>query len=116
MSPRRHPTRDESLAWWRSHKLRDHGNGGALRQTTRGGDRRPRAALDRTVELLQPQTAECPVPVLQEMVQEIVHEDDHEEETLQSDAETAMKVTINDTYTLPSVVTTGKTQRFHPDH
>ena len=42
----------------------------------------------------------CPVPAPQEMVQEIVSEDDHEEKTLQSDAETAKKVTINDAYTL----------------
>ena len=49
------------------------------------------------------------------MVQEIVSDDDHREETLQSDAETAKKATINEAYTLPSVVTTGKTQRFIQD-
>ena len=38
-------------------------------------------------------------------------EDDHEEETSQSDAETAKKVTTNETYTLLSIVTTGKAQR-----
>ena len=35
-----------------------------------------------------------------------MHEDDHEEETLQSDAETVKKVTINEISTLLSVVTT----------
>ena len=57
----------------------------------------------------------CPVPVPQEMVQEIVSNDDHEEETLQSGAETAKKVTINETYTLLSIVTTSKAQRFIQD-
>ena len=42
-------------------------------------------------------------------------DDDHEEETLQSDAETAKKVTINETHTLLSIVTTGKAQRFIQD-
>ena len=51
-----------------------------------------------------------PAPVHQEMVQEIVHEDDREEETLQSDAETAKKVTRNEDYTLLTVVTIGTTQ------
>ena len=59
----------------------------------------------------QPQTAECPFLVPQETVQEIVFEDDHEKETLQSDGETAKKVTTNETYTLLSIVTTGKAQR-----
>ena len=45
----------------------------------------------------QPQIVKCPVPVPQEMVQEIVQEDDHEEETLQTDAETAEKVTTSRT-------------------
>ena len=49
------------------------------------------------------------------MVQDIVSNDDHEEETLQSDAETAKKVTINETHTLLSIVTTGKAQRFIQD-
>ena len=37
-----------------------------------------------------------------------MHEDEHEEEYLQSDDETAMKVMINETSTLLSDVTTGK--------
>ena len=41
-----------------------------------------------------------------------MYEDDHEEETLKSHAETATEMMINETYTLPSVVTTGKAQRF----
>ena len=86
------------------------------RQTTRPGDRRPLAAdpeadAGKDSEVPKPQTVECPVPVPQEMVQEIVSDDDHEEETLQSDAETAKKVMINEASTLPSVVTTGKAQR-----
>ena len=44
-------------------------------------------------------------------MQEIVSEDDHEEKALQSDAEKEKKATVNDGYTLPSVVTTGKTQQ-----
>ena len=56
----------------------------------------------------------CPVPVPQVVVPEansaIVHEDDHDEKTLQTDAETAEKVMINEAYTLLSVLTTGKTQ------
>ena len=43
-------------------------------------------------------------------------EDDHQEETLQSDVETAKEMMITDTHILPSVVTTGKAQMFHPGH
>ena len=57
----------------------------------------------------------CPVPLPQEMVQEIVSDDDQEEETLQSDAEIAKKVTVNETYTLLSILTTGKAHRFIQD-
>ena len=39
-----------------------------------------------------------------------MYEDDHEEETSQSDEELVKKVTNNEASTLPSVVTTGKTQ------
>ena len=39
-----------------------------------------------------------------------MYEFDHEEETLQTYAETAEKVTISEASALPSVVTTGKTQ------
>ena len=63
---------------------------------------------------VQPQIVERPVPVPQETVQEImreadraiVYEDDREEETLQSDAETTKKVTINEASALLSVETT----------
>ena len=62
----------------------------------------------------QSQIVERPVPVPQVMVQDvvreadraIVHKDDHEEEILQSDAEPVKKVTISETSTLLSVVTT----------
>ena len=130
MSPQQHPTRDESLAWERSHGVRDHGNGvtvnvdtgsgGARRQSTRRGSGRSHAA-DPDADAgndsggAQPKIVKCQVPVLEEMVQAIVSDDDHEEETLQSDAETAKKAMINETYTLLSIVTTGKAQRFIQD-
>ena len=41
-----------------------------------------------------------------------MYEDDHEEETLQSDAETAKEMMITDIYILLSFVTTGKAQMF----
>ena len=44
-----------------------------------------------------------------------MYEDDHEEETLQADAKPVEKEMINEAYTLPSVVTTGKAQRFIQD-
>ena len=71
-----------------------------IRQTTRRGDRRllvedPDAAAGRDNGSAQPQTVKRPVLVPQEMVQVIVFED----ETLQPDAETVEKVTINEAYT-----------------
>ena len=69
-----------------------------------------RQMLGRTVELPSRRPQNAQFLCAKEMVQEIVSEDDHEETTLQSDAETAKKVTTNETYTLLSAVTTGKTE------
>ena len=48
-----------------------------------------------SAQMGKPQIVKCPVLVPREMVQEIVHEDDHKEETSQTYAETAKKVTID---------------------
>ena len=50
--------------------------------------------LERTNGSAQPQDVQRPVPVPREVVQKIVREDDHKENTLQTYAETAKKVTI----------------------
>ena len=45
-----------------------------------------------------------------------MYEDDHEEETSPADAEPVEREMIKEACTLLSVVTTGKTQRFHLGH
>ena len=87
----------------------------------RRGDRRPHAAdpdADGGQDSgdAQPQIVKCPVPVLQEMVQEVVpeadratvYEDDLEEGTLQAGAELVEKEMINEAYTLLSIAMTAR--------
>ena len=104
--------------WQWSHDDRDKSLR-VIRRTTRRGDRHSRAAdLDadggQDSGGAQPQIVERPVLMRQVTVQDvvrevdraIVYEDDREEDTLQSDAGTAKKVTINETSALLSVETT----------
>ena len=79
--PNVHPTRDESLAWSRSHGMRDDGNDVTVNVTEEVPAARPHVEkiavlMPQILTQIEPQIVKCPVPVPQETVLEVVREAD----------------------------------------